>query len=946
LIKPLEINLALLNEIILFPIAFPLLIYNTLANITFSNQTIMTKKTLLLSLTILCSITLPVGLSAQSLLVENKVNPIGIDVIAPRFTWQLTSGKRNVMQTAYEIRVSDNFSDLLKNKNVIWNSGKVLSDSSVHVSYKGNELQSNKKYYWQVRTWDNTGKISPWSSPSFWQMGLLSTSDWKAKWIEPGYIEDSILRPSPLFRKDFSISKKIISATAYITSHGFYEATINGHRIGDAYLTPGWTSYKKRLQYQAYDVTKLIKSGANAIGVALGNGWYRGIIGFSDHINVYGKDIALLLQVNITYSDGTTNTIITDDSWKSSTGEIRYDEIYNGETIDARDEKTGWQLPGYDDTKWSGVNVAGYSKDNLLATQNEPVKKHETFKPVRIFKTPAGESVIDFGQNLVGWVQIKVKGNAGDTVTISHAEVLDKDGYFYTANLRAAKAEDKYILTGKGDETFEPHFTWHGFRYIKVEGYPGEIKPENFTAFAIYSDMEPTGTFTTSNALINQLQHNIQWGQKGNFLDVPTDCPQRDERLGWTGDAQVFSRTATFNMNVENFFAKWAKDIAADQIDGSVPFVIPNVLGPHDAGSTGWADVATIVPWNVYLAYGDKRILEDQYSSMKAWVEYMHKKSNNDLWNTGFHFGDWLFYRPEDDNDGRAAVTDKYLIAQCFYAHSTQLLINAAKVLGKEGDVSTYTALLQKIKDAFLKEYMTPNGRLVSGTQTAYVLALNFDMLPEALRKQAAARLADNVISYNNHLTTGFLGTPYLCHVLSRYGYDSIAYKLLLQTTYPSWLYPVKMGATTIWERWDGIKPDSTFETPGMNSFNHYSYGAIGDWMYRSMAGIDTYEDGPGYKHIKIKPHIGGNFTNVTASLITYYGKVSSAWKVEDNTLEMDVDIPVNTTATIYVPANSADLVSENASPVNSIKDIKVMGTEDGYVVLQVGSGHYHFAVK
>ena len=906
----------------------------------------MTKKNLLLSLAIIGSISLPAFLSAQNLLVENKSNPIGIDVKAPGFSWQLISGKRNVMQTAYEIRVGDNLRDLLKNKNIIWNSGKVLSDSSVHVSYKGNELQTNKKYYWQVRTWDNTGKSSIWSAPASWQMGLLNTSDWKAKWIEPGYIEDSIMRPSPLFRKNFSVNKKVISATAYITSHGLYEATINGQRIGDAYLTPGWTSYKNRLQYQAYDVTDLIKDGANAIGVTLGNGWYRGIIGFSNHINVYGKDIALLLQVNITYSDGSTSTVISDDSWKSSTGEIRYDEIYNGEVIDARDKKTGWNLPGYDDAKWSGVIVADYSKDNLLATQNEPVKKHETFKPVRIFKTPDGKTVIDFGQNLVGWVQLKVKGSSGDTVTISHAEVLDKEGYFYTANLREAKAQDTYILNGKGEETFEPHFTWHGFRFIKVEGYPGEIKPEDFAAVAIYSDMEPTGTFTTSNALINQLQHNIQWGQKGNFLDVPTDCPQRDERLGWTGDAQVFSRTATFNMNVENFFAKWSKDIAADQIDGSVPFVIPNVLGPHDAGSTGWADVATIVPWNVYLAYGDKRILEDQYNSMKAWVEYMHKKSNDNLWNTGFHFGDWLFYRPEDDNDGRAAVTDKYLIAQCFYAHSTQLLINAAKVLGKDDDVSTYTALLQKIKDAFLKEYMTPNGRLVSGTQTAYVLALNFDMLPESLRAQAAARLANNVKSYDNHLTTGFLGTPYLCHVLTRYGYDSIAYKLLLQPTYPSWLYPVKMGATTIWERWDGIKPDSTFETPGMNSFNHYSYGAIGDWMYRSMAGIDTYEDGPGYKHIKIKPHIGGNFTNVSASLITYYGKISSAWKIEDNTLAMDVEIPVNTTATIYVPANNANSVSENGTAVNSVKDIKIAGTEDGYVVLHVGSGNYHFVVK
>jgi len=906
----------------------------------------MTKTNLLLIITVIACMGASIRLSAQNLLVENKVNPIGIDVKSPRFSWQLISDKRDVVQTAYEIRISDNLQDLLKNKNLAWNSGKVLSDSSVYVLYKGKELQSNTKYYWQVRTWNNKSKSASWSQPASWQMALLKTSDWKAKWITPGFIEDSIMRPSPLFRKEFSIEKKIVAATAYITAHGLYEATINGQRIGDAYLTPGWTSYKNRLQYQAYDVTNLIKNGTNAVGAVLGNGWYRGIIGFSDNINVYGKDITLLLQINIIYNDGSTGIVISDGSWKSSTGEIRYDEIYNGETDDSRDEKTGWTLPGYDDSKWNDVTVKDYDKDVLLATQNEPVKKHETFKPIRIFKTPAGESVIDFGQNLVGWVQLKVKGNEGDTVTISHAEVLDKEGNFYTANLRQAKAQDTYILKGKNEETFEPHFTWHGFRFIKVKGYPGQLKPENFTAVALYSDMKPTGHFTTSNALINQLQHNIEWGQKGNFLDVPTDCPQRDERLGWTGDAQVFSRTATFNMNVNNFFAKWLKDVAADQLNGAVPFVVPNVLGPNAAASAGWADVATIIPWNMYLAYGDKKILEDQYNSMKAWVEYMHSKSINNLWNTGFHFGDWLFYRPGDDNDGRAAVTDKYLIAQCFYAHSTQLLINAAKVLGKEDDVATYSSLLQKIKDAFIKEYMTPNGRLVSGTQTAYVLALNFDMLPESLRTQAAARLADNVKSYDNHLTTGFLGTPYLCHVLTRFGYDSIAYKLLLQQTYPSWLYPVKMGATTIWERWDGIKPDSTFETPDMNSFNHYSYGAIGDWMYRSMAGIDTYEDGPGYKHIKIKPHIGGNFTNVSASLDTYYGVVSNSWKVENNSLIMDVKIPVNTTATVFIPAGNINSVTENGALLTSVKDIKVAGPGDGYIVVNIGSGKYHFIAK
>jgi alpha-L-rhamnosidase len=883
----------------------------------------------------------------KNLLCENLSNPIGLDAQQPRFSWQLISDTRNVVQTAYEIRASSSESSLEKNKNLVWSTGKILSDSSVHITYAGNPLQSGKKYYWQVRVWDNTGKASQWSEPASWQMGLLSANDWKAKWIEQGFAEDTINRPSPLFRKEFKASKKIESATVYITAHGLYEACINGKRVGEYYLTPGWTSYNKRLQYQTYDVTNLLNEGNNAVGVTLGNGWYRGYLAWGGNKNIWGKGVALLSQLDINYADGTKESIVSDESWKSSSGSILSAEIYNGETIDAGKEKTGWCNVGFSDAGWNGVTVKDYSKSMLIATQNEPVKKHETFQPVKILATPKGEKVIDFGQNLVGWEIVKIKGNAGDKITISHAEVLDKEGNFYTENLRAAKAQSTYILKGSGEETLEPHFTFYGFRYIKIEGYPGEIKPENFSAVALYSDMQPTGAFSCSNPLINQLQHNIQWGQKGNFLDVPTDCPQRDERLGWTGDAQVFSRTASFNMNVNNFFAKWLKDVAADQEEnGSVPFVIPNVLGPGAGGSTGWADVCTIIPWNMYLAYDDKKILEQQYNSMKAWVEYMNKKSKNYLWNTGFHFGDWLFYRPFDDNDGRSAVTDKYLIAQCFFAHSTQLLINAAKVLGKTQDEVTYADLLRKIKDAFLKEYMTPNGRLISSTQTAYVLALNFDMLPESLRAEAARRLADNVKNYDNHLTTGFLGTPYLCHVLTRFGYDSVAYNLLLQETYPSWLYPVKMGATTIWERWDGIKPDSTFETPSMNSFNHYSYGAIGDWMYRAVAGIDTYADAPGYKHIKIMPHVGGNLTYVNADLKTYYGTVSSHWKIENGKLQLDVEIPANTTATVYVPAKSADEITEGGNALSSLRDIKIAGTEKGYVVLDIGSGKYHFAMK
>lgn len=881
--------------------------------------------------------------SVGHLLTENKPNPIEVEEQAPRFSWQLSATQRNTMQTAYAIQVWE----AGNKKNTVWSSGKIMSDQSVYVPYAGKVLQSGKKYNWSVQVWDNHTAQPASSEAGSFQMGLLQITDWKARWIEPGYREDSVMRPSPLFRKQFAANKKIVSATAYITAHGLYEAQINGKRISDAYFTPGWTAYKKRLQYQVYDVTSLLQKGANAIGVTLGSGWYRGVIGFSNNRNVYGKDIALLFQLTITYSDGSTEQVVSDDSWKSSTGAIRYSEIYNGETIDAREEKTGWTLPGYDDSKWSGVKTTSHPMNVLVATYNEPIRRKDEFQAKRIITTPSGEKVIDFGQNLVGWVTLKVKGNAGDKIVVSHAEVLDKTGNFYTTNLRAAKAQDTYILKGGEEEIFEPHFTWHGFQFIKLEGYPGELKPENFTAVALYSDMPTTGTFSSSHPLVNQLQHNIEWGQKGNFLDVPTDCPQRDERLGWTGDAQAFSRTAAFNMNVHNFFAKWLKDVEADQLPtGSVPFVVPNVLGAGSAGSAGWADAATIIPWNVYLAYGDKKVLENQYNSMKAWVGYMQNNSTDYLWNKGFHFGDWLFYRPHDDNDGKSAVTDKYLIAQCFYAHSTQLLINTARVLGKTAEVTSYESLLKNIKEAFAKEYLTATGRLVSSTQTAYVLALNFDMLPENLRAQAAERLAANVKDYGNHLTTGFLGTPYLCHVLTRFGYTDLAYSLLLQEKYPSWLYPVKMGATTIWERWDGIKPDGTFQVPSMNSYNHYAYGAIGDWMYRVMVGLDTYEDGTGYKHSKIQPHIGGGFTNAAASLQTYYGKLSNSWKVSGDQLTMEIEVPANTTATVFVPAKTADAVTESGTPIAQSKDIKLLETREGYVKLSLGSGKYQFVVN
>jgi alpha-L-rhamnosidase len=902
------------------------------------------KRSFFLSLTALSVFFSSAQVKVENLLCEHLTNPIGIDIIKPRFSWQLSGNHRNLLQTAYEIRVGST-ANTNEVKDISWTSGHVLSGQSVYVPYSGSPLQSGKRYYWQVRVWDNLKNVSSWSLPAFWEMGLLQASDWRAKWIEPGYTEDPVMRPSPYFRKMFTVNKKIQSARLFITSHGLYEAYLNSSRIGENLLTPGWTSYDKRLQYQVYDVTGLLQQDGNAIGVVLGNGWYRGNLVWEGKRDIYGKDLGVLAQLKIDYADGSSDMIVSDESWKSTTGAIKFSEIYHGEIQDARNEKQGWVSAAYNDADWNGIQVKEYSKNKLVATYNEPVQKHEIFKPIRIFTTPKGENVIDFGQNLVGWVQVNVKGKAGDSVRIYHAEVLDKEGNFYTANLRAAKQKNIYVLKGGEEEHFEPHFTFQGFRYIKIEGFPGIIKPENFTAVALYSDMKETGGFTTSNSLINQLQHNIEWGQKGNFLDVPTDCPQRDERLGWTGDAQVFSRTASFNRDVKNFFSKWLKDVALDQTEGgAVPYVVPNVLDKNAVGSAGWADAATIIPWNMFLVYGDTAILKDQYESMKAWVGYMQNNSTNYLWNKGFHFGDWLFYRPFDDNDSRAAVTDKYLISQCFFAYSTELLIRAAKVLRNSEDEKKYTVLLKNIKGAFLKEYVTPGGRLVSSTQTAYVLALNFDMLPESMRKGAAKRLADNIVSYNNHLTTGFLGTPYLCHVLSRFGYDSIAYKLLLQESYPSWLYPVKMGATTIWERWDGLKPDSSFQTPGMNSFNHYAYGAIGDWMYRVISGIDTYENSPGYKKIKIKPVIGGGFTEASGNYQTPYGQVSSHWKLNGRQLQFDVDIPANTTATVYVPTTDPKLVKESDKPLTIAGGIKLAGTEKGYRIVELGSGKYSFS--
>ena len=865
-----------------------------------------------------------------------RANPLGIDAMVPRLSWQIESNRRGARQTAYQVCAAAE-----PGAQPVWDTGKVMSDQSVHLSYAGPALSSGQRVYWQVRVWDEEDAASEWSAPAFWEMGLLNSADWSAQWITPDWDEDTTQsQPQPVLRRAFNLTGAVKSARAYVTSLGLYELHLNGARVGDGLLTPGWTSYDTRLQYQTYDVTALLQPGENAIGAMLGDGWYRGFMGFSGNRNTYGDRLALLLQLVVTYTDGSTAVITSDGAWQAAIGPVQMSDIYNGEIYDARAETPGWDAAGYDAAAWRGVRILDQDKSMLIAQSGPAIIRNEEIKPRAIIHTPAGETVVDFGQNMVGWVRLTVSGPAGTIVTLTHAEVLDQQGNFYITNLRLAKQLAQYTLKGNGVETWEPCFTFMGFQFVKVEGFPGELTLDTLTGIVVHSDIPSTGSFECSNPMINQLQHNIVWGQKGNFVDVPTDCPQRDERLGWTGDAQVFIRTACFNRDVAGFFTKWLRDLAAEQNDqGSVPMVIPDPMGRPkkspgagfpSGGSSAWADAAVICPWTIYLCYGDKGILAQQYESMKGWVGYMRREAGDTyLWTTGFHFGDWLDFRGRGEMNA-APITDKALIASAFFAYSTSLLQQAAVVLGKTEDAAEYADLLAKIKTAFTREFVSANGRVASNSQSSYVLALHFDLLPEELRPSAAGRLADSVREF------GFVGTPYLCHVLSRFGHTDLAYELLNQESYPSWLYPVKKGATTIWERWDGIKPDGSFQDAGMNSFNHYSYGAIGDWMYRAIAGIDTALDGVGYKHILIQPQPGGGLSHASAALKTVYGEVSSAWQLTDADLRLQVTIPPNTHATARIPATDAAQVTESGSPVTG-------QIVDGALVVEIGAGEYSF---
>jgi alpha-L-rhamnosidase len=847
-------------------------------------------------------------LRAVDLRCEYRTNPLGIFTAKPRFSWKIESDRQNIAQMAYsvELAADKTFGDPL------WRSGKTASRQSLLVQYAGPSLASSTPYFWRVKVWDNQGGESPWSEAAFFETSMFTTCEWKAVFISAEDENAGASSAGTLLRKEFTLSGKIKSARLYASAKGLYRAFINGCRVGDDVLSPGWTEYGTRLLFQTYDVTDLVRTGVNVAGFMAGPGWYKGdLAGWIGKRNVFGNRTAVIAQLRLEYDDGRVEIIATDESWKGAFGPVLYSEIYHGETYDARLEQPGWDKPGFTESSWKPVYVESTDTGILRPQDGPSVKEQEFLKPVSLFTTPAGERVIDFGQNISGWVRFTVQGKTGERVKIRHAEILDSEGNFYTENLRSAKQTIDYTLKGSGLETYSPYFTFQGFRYIAVDEYPGTINKDSFEAVAIYSDMRPAGEFSCSNPKINQLISNVRWSMKDNFVDIPTDCPQRDERLGWTGDAEIFARAASYLMETAPFFGKWLRDLAISQYpDGQIPHVVPDVLKniigidsivTQEAGATAWADAAVIIPWTMYTYYGDRELLAEQYPSMKKWVEYIRGVAQDGLlFNTGFHFGDWVALDAKEGS--RFGATPNDLTATAFYAYSTSLLALSAKILGYEADAKTYARLREDIGEAYRKEFFTPSGRLTARTQTAHILSLVFDLTPESYKQRTVDTLVTLIAEQNNHLTTGFVGTPFVCKVLSDNGHLDLAYELLLKEDFPSWLYQVTKGATTIWEHWDGLKPDGTMWSPDMNSFNHYAYGAICDWIFSTVGGLDTDREKPAFGRSIIAPCPGSGIVWAETKYESGYGLIAVRWEISGGRITVSVTVPHNTDAELTLP--------------------------------------------
>lgn len=822
----------------------------------------------------------------------------------PQFSWVIESDRPATLQTGYQLQISraDDFGDL------VYDSGQKTAEDSAHVIPTISGYQPLVPYFARVRIWDNYGRSSEWSGTADFLFALPEGYRWKARFVSAESAVQAESSAGTYIRKEFTLKDKVNRAWAMVSALGLYEFYLNGGKVGDAELTPGWTAYEKQLLYQTWDVTDRLRPGKNAAAAVIGAGWYKGRIGESGRC-LYGEQTAFFMELHIHYENGTDEIWCTDEFWKGCPSPVRMAELYDGETYDARLEIPGFNRPGLSEEGWNPVCELDYPVPNLYPQKAALVRKQEIFPVKKIFRTPDGITCLDFGQNMAGIPGFRVQGKPGDLVELQCFEELDKEGNVYTDNLRSARQTIRYFCRGEGPEEHEPLFTYQGFRYVAVLCWPGEIVPEQFRAVAMYSSIDYTGTFRCGNPLLNRLVQNIRWSMKSNFVDIPTDCPQRDERLGWTGDAQIFCQTSAYLGNVYNFFEKWLRDLSLEQNEeGGVPHLIPDILcgrdqsddwllsqGIHSAAA--WADAAVLIPWKLYLHYADRRILERQYAGMKSWIDFMTAHAENGIWNYQLQFGDWLAL---DAKEGSYfGATPNELTCTAYYAYSTGIFARVADILEHREDAVKYQKLYEEIRSVFKTNFFGPDGMMTADTQTAYALALCFDLVPDQWKTGAADRLAGLLEQNDGHMTTGFMGTPCLCPALSAQEKTKEAYRLLLRTDYPSWLYQVSQGATTVWEHLDGKKPDGNMWSADMNSFNHYAYGAVGEWLFETAAGIRICEENPGFRRILICPEICEELGNVEASCSSPYGDIEVRWECEEDQVTLEVQIPHNTTAQI-----------------------------------------------
>ncbi|MEI6195016.1 MAG: glycoside hydrolase family 78 protein [Verrucomicrobiota bacterium] len=942
------------------------------------------------------------SLMPLALQCEYRINPQGIDEAQPRLTWRLESSGRGQKQAAYQILVASSAELLQANKGDLWDSGKLSRSETVNIAYAGKPLASRQQCFWKVRVWDNDGQVR-WSEPAAWTMGLLQPDDWQADYISfrdatPVWKDTTnlFLPPARQYRKEFTAAKTVRRATIYATALGIYELYLNGLCVGDARFAPGWTDYHQRAYYNTYDVTALVKRGGNNLGAWVGDGWYSGYIGFglltgigTEHVGraTYGKTTALMAQLEIEYTDGSREIVPTDKSWKvTGDGPVREGDFLMGEFYDARKEMPGWAKPGFDDTKWEPailasengsvpatfyeyqnaektgdtVEIKGRPMDlgfkrpaKLEAFPGLPVRPIEEIKPVAITSPTNGVYIFNLGQNYAGVVRLKVKGSAGTDVQLRYGEMLYPDGRLMNDNYRKARAIDHYILRGDKDgEEWTARFTFHGFQYVEVSGLPGKPGRDAITGIVLHSDTPLASGFECSDPMANRLFKNIVWTQRANFLDLPTDCPQRDERFGWMGDAQIYVHCATLNADVAAFYTKWLRAVMESQRpSGTFPGYCPYPFQHGWDFGTAWCDAGVICPWTIWQAYGDTRIIERCWPFMVKFMDWRKSTSQNFLGiNHGNEWGDWLSF---------GAKTPIEYVDTVYFAYTANLMSQMAAAIGKPTEAAEYGDLFNRIKSAFNAKYVRADGSLAVDTETAYALALYIDLIPTDLRLKAGKMLADKLrggeSADNSGMTTGFLGTRPLLPVLTSLGENDLAVKHFQSRKFPSWGYEVDQGATTIWEHWDSYTKAHGFggmdgtQNASMNSFAHYSFGAVGEWMINDLAGIQS--DGPGYDQIIIQPHPPTPGSNpdhlpinwVKAHYDSIHGRITSNWRLQNGRFELETTIPANTTATVYLPLSRAEKITESGRPLAKVKDIRLLRVEDGWVVIVVESGSYCF---